>query len=240
MIVHHARARSARTAQNSVAPRPAQPEISRREAFREFDLLYTVAALTAGKREGARRALPQVMTRAYRQWSERPTGMRPRVWLLKLVSEEMRAAEGESNDESETSTGSTSGDGSPSPRGNAAVPPLRDAADPLSPVLVRNSILELARDQREVLALSEIAGLSYQEIGTVLEVGRDEARERLYVARQALRDRLFRAGRVLRPDRTGGTFYALDTNRGVMARGQRWNDGDLEEAPHGSRDRIPS
>ena len=76
----------------------------------------------------------------------------------------------------------------------------------------RRARLRFGGHGREVLALSATAGLSYQDIGTVLGVGRDEARERLYVARQALRERLFGPG-ALRPGRIVGTSYARDANR---------------------------
>lgn len=149
----------------------------RREAFAELDLVYTVARLIGGTSGELDNALPAIMLMAYRTWSERPPELRPRAWMLGLLIDHLKADDPEllkSRGEDAVSSESPedSHDGTP------------------STLLVRRAIREMCFEDREVLALCDVAQLRYDEAGTVLGLSRSEIKDRLYGARERLHARI--------------------------------------------------
>ena len=170
MIVERADA-SVVTADDSTVDHDAM----RHEAFENLDLLYTVARLITGSRRTAVDVLPTVMVSAYRQWYQRPVETRPLVWMLGLLVEHLRRLGVASH--------------APSLAAAATTSPHAPGTEP-SPFVVRQAILGMRADHREVLALSDVAGLTYREVGTVLHIQRAEVQGRLYRARAELRSTL--------------------------------------------------
>lgn len=149
----------------------------RREAFAELDLVYTVARLIGGTSGELDNALPAIMLMAYRTWSERPAELRPRAWMLSLLINHLKADDSEllKSHGDDTVSSKSPGD---SPDGTP------------STLLVRRAIREMCFEDREVLALCDIAQLRYDEAGIVLGLSRSEIKDRLYGARERLHARI--------------------------------------------------
>jgi len=121
-------------------------------------------------------ALPAIMLVAYRNWSERPAGLRPRAWLLSLLIDQVRS------------------DGSELMASHADDKVVDYAPDvhigePFT-LLARRAIREMRAEDREVLALCDVAELGYREAGMVLGLSRSEVKRRLHSARERLQTRL--------------------------------------------------
>ncbi|RMH18339.1 MAG: RNA polymerase sigma factor [Gemmatimonadetes bacterium] len=169
-----------------------------REALADFDVLYRVAVQLAADRDLAKELVQAAVLGAYRRWWDRGQGLSARAWILCiLVREARRRLSGGSHADppagpvgggERESWLDRPGDGVPLPGG---VLPQGQTVDTLDPARVRAAIDPLPYAYREVLALSDIAGLSYDELAVLLDCPRDAARTRLYEARAALKARLF-------------------------------------------------
>ena len=69
-------------------------------------------------------------------------------------------------------------------------PPRADSSDPADVIWVRQALAELDSMEREILMLREYEGLSYDEIGALVQVPVGTVRSRLFRAREALREKL--------------------------------------------------
>lgn len=140
--------------------------------FGELDVVYTVARLISGSTTWAKNALSTVMLSAYRRWPSRPPEIRPRVWMLTMLVDYLERV------------------GAASIAAGFAEPETEaeptDTEEGLSLVALRHAIQGMALQDRVVLTLSDVASLSHDDVGKVLEVRREHVRRRLLGARARL------------------------------------------------------
>ena len=139
----------------------------------DLDLVYTVARLVSGSARTAGTVLPDLMLDAFRKWSFRPSGVRPRVWVMQLLLKRIGTDVRESGLD-----------------GSDSRPGRWEPGEEISALELRQTMCAMTRQDREVLALGDIAGLRYQEIGAVLGIDRSDVTSRLFGARARLRRRL--------------------------------------------------
>jgi RNA polymerase sigma factor (sigma-70 family) len=145
-------------------------------ALGELDVVYAVARMISGSPTWAKKALPTVMLSAYRGWPDRPPEIRPRVWMLMMLAHYVERA-GAASIATELDD--------PEPEAEPADPEKGP-----SRATVRHAFRGMSLQERLVVALSDVASLSYDEVGEVLEVGREEVRQRLLGTRARLRRKL--------------------------------------------------
>jgi RNA polymerase sigma-70 factor (ECF subfamily) len=162
-----------------------------REALVHLDALYRVALRLTGNAADAQDLVQEAMLRAYRAWDQFEPGTNAKGWLLTILRHAFineyrrrrRRPETVDLDAIEP----------------FAVFPDLQQEDPQGAFFDRivddevlGAIDELPETFRETLVLSDVEGLSYQDIAKMLDVPVGTVKSRLFRARRLLQRRLYR------------------------------------------------
>ena len=178
----------------SPSPSPAPVDAKRasfeREALVHLDMLYRVALRLTGNPSDADDLVQETMLKAYRAWDQYQQGTNAKAWLLTILRHafineyrrRIRHPETVDVDAIEPF---------------AVFPEVQDE-DPQGAFfdkIVDDQVLK-AIDQlpvafRETLVLSDVEGMSYQEIAQVLKVPVGTVKSRLFRARRLLQAKLY-------------------------------------------------
>src|SRR2546423_1885101 len=174
----------------SPAPDPDKPRTFEREALVHLDSLYRVALRLTGNAAEADDLVQETMLKAYRAWHQYEKGTNAKGWLLTIlrhafINEYRRRTR------------------HPETVDLDAIEPfsvfeeLQDDApqgtffDRIVDDEVLRAIDELPEQFRETVVLSDVEGLSYEEIARVLEVPVGTVKSRLFRARRMLQGKLY-------------------------------------------------
>jgi len=167
------------------------------EALPHLDAVYRFALRLSGSSDGAEDLVQETFLRAYRSWHQYRPGTRCKSWLFTICRNVfLRQAErGRRHDRIVEAESPREGPG-PSDAN-----PLWSALDGVDPEgaffgsLVDESILQavdaLPDEYREAVVLSDLEGLSYEEVAEVLEVPVGTVKSRLYRGRRRLQHALY-------------------------------------------------
>lgn len=175
--------------------------------------VYNLALQMTGNREDAQDMTQEAFLKAYRSLPSFRGDSRFSSWLYRIVSnvcldyrrrQVRRPSASMSLEDSEGDTIQMDvADESQSPEKVLEQKMTREA--------VRRGLAQLPEDQREILLLREIQGLSYEEIGEVLQVEPGTVKSRIFRARKKLCELLIKDGNI--PD-----SYTSNASRGGDSR----------------------
>lgn len=161
-----------------------------REALVHLDVLYRVALRLTGNPSDADDLVQETMLKAYRAWEQYQQGTNAKAWLLTILRHAFineyrrRARHPETTDIAAIEP-------------FAVFPEIQDD-DPQGAFFDRivddevlRAIDELPEAFRETLVLSDVEGMSYQEIAGILEVPVGTVKSRLFRARHLLQAKLY-------------------------------------------------
>jgi RNA polymerase sigma-70 factor, ECF subfamily len=161
-----------------------------REALVHLDTMYRVALRLIGNAADAEDLVQEAMLRAYRSWEQYTPGTNARGWLLTIlrnlfINEYRRRTRHPETVDVDTI------------EPYAVFPEIQDE-DPQATFfdrIVDDEVLramdELPQVFREVVMLSDVEGLSYEEIAKVLDVPVGTVKSRLFRGRRLLQTRLY-------------------------------------------------
>jgi RNA polymerase sigma-70 factor, ECF subfamily len=174
----------------SPAPTDQKRESFRKEALVHLDVLYRVALRLTGNRSDADDLVQETMLKAYRAWDQYEQGTNAKAWLLTILRHafineyrrRIRHPETVDIDAIEPF---------------AVFSEVQDE-DPQGAFFDRivddevlRAIDQLPEAFRETLVLSDVEGMSYQEIAGILGVPIGTVKSRLFRARQLLQGKLY-------------------------------------------------
>ena len=176
------------------SPPPPDAEAKRvgfeREALPHLDMLYRVALRLSGNPPDAQDLVQETMLRAYRAWAQYTTGTNAKGWLLTIlrnlfINEYRRRSRHPETVDVDTI------------EPFAVFPEIQDE-DPQATFfdrIVDDEVLQaldaLPEVFREAVMLSDVEGLRYEEIASVLSVPIGTVKSRLFRGRRLLQSRLY-------------------------------------------------
>ena len=171
------------------------------EALPHLDAVYRFALRLTGSRDGAQDLVQETFFRAYRAWDQYTPGTECKSWLFTIcrnVFLRERARDRRHGEILEEIRAPGSGVGG---TGLSIVNPLWQSAGEVDPegtffdAIVDAEILEavdaLPEEYRMAVVLSDLEGLSYEEIGRLLEVPLGTVKSRLFRGRRRLQQQLY-------------------------------------------------
>ena len=175
------------------APSPPSPEERRagfeREALVHLDSLYRLALRLSGNEADAEDLVQEAMLRAYRSWDRYTPGTNAKGWLLTIlrhlfINEYRRKRRHPESVDLDTIE-------------PFALLDEKQEEDPQTAFFDRivdeevlRAVDQLPEAFREAVMLSDVEGLSYEEIAKVLEVPVGTVKSRLYRGRRLLQGKL--------------------------------------------------
>lgn len=178
---------------------PPKAETFEAEALPHLDAVYRFALRLTGSPSEAEDLVQDTFLRAYRAWDQYTLGTRAKSWLFTIcrnaylrqrerdVRRDERVAEAaQSEPEPELSVNEA-----PVFAGRADYDPEGDFFRSLVDDRVLLAIDGLPGEFREAVVLSDLQGLSYQEIADVLEVPLGTVKSRLFRGRKLLQEQLY-------------------------------------------------
>ena len=176
------------------SPPPPDAELKRasfeREALTHLDMLYRVALRLSGNPADAQDLVQETMLRAYRSWEQYTAGTNAKGWLLTIlrnlfINEYRRRSRHPETVDVDTI------------EPFAVFPEIQDE-DPQATFfdrIVDDEVLRaldgLPEVFREAVMLSDVEGLNYEEIASVLGVPVGTVKSRLFRGRRLLQARLY-------------------------------------------------
>jgi len=172
-------------------PPPAEEKRSsfEREALVHLDALYRVALRLSGNPADAEDLVQEAMLRAYRSWDRFTLGTNAKGWLLTILRNlfineyRRRRRHPETVDLDTIEPFAVFEDVQADPQGAFFDRIVDDE--------VLRAVDELPEVFREAVMLSDVEGLSYEEIAKVLDVPVGTVKSRLYRGRRMLQARLY-------------------------------------------------
>lgn len=165
------------------------------------DQLYSLAYRIMGDSDNAADAAQDAMITAYQRLNTYRGG-NFRSWLMRITTntcyDELRRRQRRPADSLEEIPGAEYDDGPPIPD-NSPTPEEIAQQSELSK-LIEDCVNTLGVDQRTVMVLSDIQGMSYQEIAEVVDANLGTVKSRLSRARVAVRDCLQAVQELLPPE----------------------------------------
>jgi RNA polymerase sigma-70 factor (ECF subfamily) len=161
-----------------------------REALVHLDVLYRVALRLSGNAADADDLVQETMLKAYRSWDQYEKGTNAKAWLLTIlrhafINEYRRRQRHPESVDVDTI------------EPFAVFPEVQDE-DPQGAFFDRivddevlKAIDQLPETFRETLVLSDVEGMSYQEIAGILEIPVGTVKSRLFRARHLLLGKLY-------------------------------------------------
>ncbi len=160
------------------------------EALVHLDALYRVALRLTGNAADADDLVQETMLKAYRSWDQYEKGTNAKGWLLTILRNSFineyrrRTRHPETVDVDTIEPFAVFGEVQDDDPQGAFFDQIVDDE-------VLKAIDELPEAFRETLVLSDVEGLSYQEIGKILGVPVGTVKSRLFRARHALQGKLY-------------------------------------------------
>ena len=160
------------------------------EALVHLDALYRVALRLTGNAADADDLVQETMLKAYRSWDQYEKGTNAKGWLLTILRNSFineyrrRTRHPETVDVDTIEPYAVFGEVQDDDPQGAFFDQIVDDE-------VLKAIDELPEAFRETLVLSDVEGMSYQEIGKILGVPVGTVKSRLFRARQALQGKLY-------------------------------------------------
>ncbi len=160
------------------------------EALVHLDALYRVALRLTGNAADADDLVQETMLKAYRAWDQYEKGTNAKGWLLTILRNSFineyrrRTRHPETVDVDTIEPFAVFGEVQEDDPQGAFFDQIVDDE-------VLKAIDELPVPFRETLVLSDVEGMSYQEIGKILGVPVGTVKSRLFRARQALQGKLY-------------------------------------------------
>ncbi|MDT8341466.1 MAG: sigma-70 family RNA polymerase sigma factor [Longimicrobiales bacterium] len=179
---------------------PDDPKIGfQEEALAHMDAVYRFALRLAGSADEAEDLVQETFLRAYRSWDQYTTGTRAKSWLFTICRNVfLRQRErGRRHDEivQEESGRDLSESGgnviNPVWVSNLGRDPEGEFFDSIVDDQVLSAIDALPEEYRTAVVLSDLEGLSYQEIGELMEVPVGTVKSRLFRGRRQLQKVLY-------------------------------------------------
>lgn len=171
-------------------PVDAKRESFEREALVHLDALYRVALRLTNNASDADDLVQETMLKAYKAWDQYEKGTNAKGWLLTIlrhafINEYRRRVRHPENVDLDTIEpfavfGEIQDDD-----------PQGAFFDKIVDDEVLKAIDQLPETFRETLVLSDVEGMSYQEIARILEIPVGTVKSRLFRARQALQGKLY-------------------------------------------------
>lgn len=168
------------------------------EALPHLDAVYRFALRLTGSDADAEDLVQETFLRAYRAWDQYTLGTKAKSWLFTICRNAfLRGRERDTRrDELVTEaavTGSTSDRSGETPlfAGQADYDPEGDFFRSLVDEAVLEAVDELPAEFREAVILSDLQGLSYQDIAEVLDVALGTVKSRLFRGRRMLQQALY-------------------------------------------------
>ena len=167
------------------------------EALPHLDAVYRFALRLSGSPDQAADLVQDTFLRAYRAWDQYTRGTRAKSWLFTICRNLfLRGRERAQRHDALVEKHTNQDDGLPDP-----VNPLWSTLESVDPEaeffhsIVDEEILravdELPDEFRSVVLLSDLEGLSYQEIADVLDVPVGTVKSRLFRGRRRLQEALY-------------------------------------------------
>ena len=161
-----------------------------REALVHLDVLYRVALRLTGNPSDADDLVQETMLKAYRAWEQYEQGTNAKAWLLTILRHAFINEYRRRTRHPETVDVDTI-----EPFAVFSEVQDEDPQGAFFDKIVDDQVLQ-AIDQlpvvfRETLVLSDVEGMSYQEIASILQVPVGTVKSRLFRARQMLQGKLY-------------------------------------------------
>lgn len=176
-----------------------KPETFEAEALPHLDAVYRFALRLTGSPSEAEDLVQETFLRAYRAWDQYTLGTRAKSWLFTICRnaylrqrerdvrrDEIVAEAAQSEPEPEVAVNEA-----PVFAGRADYDPEGDFFRGLVDERILRAIDGLPGDFREAVVLSDLQGLTYQEIADVLEVPLGTVKSRLFRGRKLLQEQLY-------------------------------------------------
>lgn len=179
---------------------PGKAETFEREALPHLDAVYRFALRLAGSPGEAEDLVQETFLRAWRAWDQYTLGTNAKSWLFTICRNAfLRTRNRDSRrDELVAEAARTeSDDGSaanetPLFAGRPDYDPEGDFFRGIVDARILEAIDDLPDDFREAVVLSDLEGLSYQEVADVLDVPLGTVKSRLFRGRNLLQKALYR------------------------------------------------
>jgi RNA polymerase sigma-70 factor (ECF subfamily) len=162
-----------------------------REALVHLDALYRVARRLTGNEADADDLVQETMLKAFRSWDQYQQGTNAKAWLVTILRNAFINEYRRRTRRPETVDVDTL-------EPYAVFPEVQDE-DPQGTFFDRivddevlKAIDELPEAFREAVVLSDVEGMSYQEIARILKIPVGTVKSRLFRGRHALQDKLYR------------------------------------------------
>ncbi len=179
----------------STPPQPPPPVDEKRASFERealvhLDALYRVALRLTGNASDADDLVQETMLKAYRAWDQYEKGTNAKGWLLTILRHAFineyrrRTRHPETVDLDTIEPFAVFGEIQEEDPQGAFFDRIVDDE-------VLRAIDALPEAFRETLVLSDVEGMSYQEIGKILEIPVGTVKSRLFRARQLLQAKLY-------------------------------------------------
>jgi RNA polymerase sigma-70 factor (ECF subfamily) len=174
-------------------------ETFQREALPHLDAVYRFALRLAGSPSEAEDLVQETFLRAYRAWDQYALGTNAKSWLFTICRntflrqrerdvrrEERVAAAAQSSGDDESGVRET-----PLFAGRADYDPEGDFFRSLVDDRIFAAIDALPADYREAVVLSDLEGMTYQEIADIVEVPLGTVKSRVFRGRKLLQRALY-------------------------------------------------
>lgn len=179
---------------------PARDRSFEAEALPHLDAVYRFALRLTGTPSEAEDLVQETFLRAYRAWDQYTPGTRAKSWLFTICrnaylrerERDARRDELVARAATEASDGDADLGETPLFTGRADYDPEGDFFRNLVDSRIFEAIDALPEDFREVVVLSDLEGLSYQEIADVVDAPLGTVKSRLFRGRKALQKQLYR------------------------------------------------
>lgn len=177
---------------------PRKSRTFEEEALPHLDAVYRFALRLTGSGADAEDLVQETFLRAYRAWDQYTLGTKAKSWLFTICrnaflrGRERDTRRNELVTEAATTEATTDRSGeTPLFAGQADYDPEGDFFRSLVDEEVLDAVDELPADFREAVILSDLQGLSYQEIAGVLNVPLGTVKSRLFRGRRMLQQALY-------------------------------------------------
>jgi RNA polymerase sigma-70 factor (ECF subfamily) len=169
------------------------------EALPHLDAVYRFALRLAGSPSEAEDLVQETFLRAYRAWDQYTPGTRAKSWLFTICRNAyLRQRERDSRRDELVAEAAHSQPESDVPvnemplfTGDADYDPEGDYFRSLVDDRILEAIDSLPVDFREAVVLSDLQGMSYQEVAEILQIPLGTVKSRLFRGRKLLQDKLY-------------------------------------------------
>ncbi|MDR0788332.1 MAG: sigma-70 family RNA polymerase sigma factor [Gemmatimonadota bacterium] len=208
--------RGTKKSQSSPADRSNPSASFAKEALPHMDVVFRFALrLCQGQESNAEDIVQETFLRAWASWHTYEPGTQCRSWLLTICRNEFLRKKGQEKKKHEILTGDVDSDmesrsASAVFRALVSEDPEKEFFDSFVDGKVMAAMDRIAEPFREALVLSDLEGMGYPEISTILDVPVGTVKSRIFRGRRLLQESLYE--------------YALEM--GYIRREQRERTGD--------------